>query len=151
MNEEILHKVRTIAENVLSAEKMELVDIQYRREGRGWVLRLFIDQERGITLADCARISQDIGRALDVEDVINHPYTLEVSSPGLTRPLKTGKDFLKVLNQRIKVKTFQPIDKRRNFKGILLGFSDDQIEMEIDGGILRIPLSVIARANLEYD
>ena len=80
-----------MADPILSNEGMELVEIEYRREARGWVLRLYIDKEGGVTLDDCTRISQEVGRSLDVEDFILIPYTLEVSSPGLTRPLKTKR------------------------------------------------------------
>ena len=86
--QEIVDRVRVIADPILSNQEMELVEIEYRREGKGWVLRLYIDKEGGVTLDDCSRVSQEVGRSLDVEDFILTPYTLEVSSPGLTRPLK---------------------------------------------------------------
>jgi ribosome maturation factor RimP len=88
---------------------------------------------------------------LDVEDFILTPYTLEVSSPGLTRPLKSEKDFIKYRNYLIKVKTFDPIGNRRRFKGKLLGFSENRIGIEVDGGVIHIPLANVARANLEID
>jgi len=130
---------------------MEVVDVEYRREARGWVLRLILDKEGGVTLDDCTRVSQEMGRSLDVEDVIQTPYTLEVSSPGLTRPLKTEKDFMKYRNRLIKVKTVDPIQNRRQFRGKLLGGSENGIEIEVDGGILQIPLSNVAKATLEID
>ena len=140
-----------LAAHVLADQNMELIDLEYRREGRGWVLRLFIDKEGGITLDDCARVSQEIGTVLDVEDFIGTPYSLEVSSPGLNRPLKNEKDFIKYRDYLIKVKTFDPIDNRRNFKGKLREISDGRIEMEIDGGVVTIPLANVAKANLEFD
>jgi ribosome maturation factor RimP len=130
---------------------MELVEIQYRREQGGWILRLFIDKEGGVTLDDCTRISQEVGRSLDVEDFIPSPYTLEVSSPGLTRSLKDEKEFIKYRNRLIKVKTFNPIESRRQFKGKLLKVSENQIEIETDGGVFQIPLSNVAKANLEIE
>jgi ribosome maturation factor RimP len=88
---------------------------------------------------------------LDVEDLIQNPYTLEVSSPGLTRPLRDEKDFMKYRHSLIKVKTLDPIENRRQFKGRLLGVSEKRIEIEIDGGVFQIPLSNVAKANLEFD
>jgi ribosome maturation factor RimP len=151
MEKEIVDRVRTMADPIISDEGMELVDVEYRRESRGWVLRLTLDKEGGVTLADCTRISHEVGRSLDVEDFIQAPYTLEVSSPGLTRPLKTEKDFMKYRHSLIKVKTLDPIENRRQFKGRLLGVSENRIEIEVDGGIFQIPLSNVAKANLEVD
>ena len=151
MTKLIVDRVRAIADPVLSNEGMELVEIEYRREARGWVLRLFIDKEGGVAVDDCSRISQEVGRALDVEDFILVPYTLEISSPGLTRPLKNEKDFIKYRNHWIRVKTFNPVQNRRQFKGKLIGVTENRIEMEVDGGFFQIPLSDVAKANLEID
>ncbi len=151
MSNEILNRVHNLANLILSDEGLELVEIQFRREKRGWVLRLFIDKEGGITLDDCANISREIGRLLDIEDFISVPYILEVSSPGLTRPLKDEKDFLKYRGRLIKVKTFSPVEECRQFKGRLLGITDKNIELEVSGRILHIPLSNVAKANLEID
>jgi ribosome maturation factor RimP len=151
MEREIVDRVRAMAEPILLDERMELVDIEYRRESKGWVLRLILDKEGGVTLNDCTRISQEVGRSLDIEDFIQAPYSLEVSSPGLTRPLKTEKDFMKYRYCLIKVKTVDPVENRRQFKGRLLGVSENRIEMEMDGKIFQIPLSNVAKANLEVD
>jgi len=151
MSKEVTERVRAIADPILSAEGMELVEVEYRREARGWVLRLFIDKEGGVTLDDCTRISHEVGRSLDVEDFILARYTLEVSSPGLTRPLKSGKDFIRFCNHLIKVKTFSPIENQRQFKGRLLKVFDNRIEIETEGGIFQIPLSNVAKANLELE
>jgi ribosome maturation factor RimP len=147
----IVDRVRAIADPILSNEGMELVEIEYRREARGWVLRLFIDKEGGVTVDDCSRISQEVGRGLDVDDFILVPYALEISSPGLTRPLKNEKDFVKYQNHLIRVKTFNPLGNRRHFKGKLIGISESRIEMEVDGGVFQIPLSNVAKAHLEID
>jgi len=148
---EIIEHVRTIAAPILMSEGMELVEVDYRRESRGWVLRLTIDKEGGVTLDDCGRVSQQVGRELDVEDLISSPYALEVSSPGLTRPLRTEKDFIKHCNRLIKLRTVDPINNRRQFKGKLLRVSNDQIELELEEGIVQIPLAKIAKANLEIE
>jgi ribosome maturation factor RimP len=151
VSKEIVDRIQAIANPILLNEGLELVEIQYRREARGWVLRLYIDKEGGVTLDDCTRISQEVGRSLDVEDFILTPYTLEVSSPGLTRPLKDEKDFIRYRNHLIKVKTFSPIESLRQFKGKLLKVSESQIEIETEGGIFQIPLSNVAKANLELE
>ena len=151
MSQETQERVRALVEPILSEQGMELVDLEYRREGRGWVVRLYIDKEGGITLDDCSRVSQEIGTSLDIEDFVAAPYTLEVSSPGLNRPLKSEKDFLKYRDRLIKVKTVDPIDHRKHFKGMLRGISEERIEMEIDGGIIYIPLANVAKANVELD
>jgi ribosome maturation factor RimP len=148
---EIVDRVRVIVNPILLDEGMELVDIEYRRESKGWVLRLTLDKERGVTLDDCTRVSQEMGRSLDIEDFIQTPYTVEVSSPGLTRSLKTEKDFMKYCHRLIKVKTVEPIENRRQFKGRLLGVSENRIEIEGEGGVFQIPLSNVAKANLEID
>jgi len=151
VEKEVVDRVRVIADPILSYEGMELVDVEYRRESRGWVLRLYLDKEGGATLDDCTRVSQEVGRILDVEDFIQNPYTLEVSSPGLSRRLKTEKDFLRYRGHLIKVKTFDSIENRKQFKGKLRGVSENKLEIESDGGIFHIPLSNVARANLEID
>jgi ribosome maturation factor RimP len=148
---EIVEHVRAIADPLLMSEGMELVQVDYRRESRGWVLRLTIDKEEGVTLDDCSRVSQQVGRELDVEDFIPSPYVLEVSSPGLTRPLKSEKDFIKYCNRLIKLRTVDPINSRQQFKGKLLGVSNNQIELEMEEGIVQIPLAKIAKANLEIE
>jgi len=151
MAKEIADRVFEIADPILTSEGMELIDVEYRREARGWVLRLYIDREGGVTLGDCARVSEEVGRILDVEDFILASYTLEVSSPGLNRVLKREKDFVKYRDRRIKVKTFEPIGSRRHFKGRLLDVSENRVQIQVEGGVFDIPLSNIAKANLEMD
>ena len=148
---EIVDRVRAMIHPIVLNEGMEVVDIEYRRESGGWVLRLILDKEGAITLDDCTRVSQEVGRSLDVEEVIQTPYALEVSSPGLTRPLKTEKDFMKYRHRLVKVKTVDPIQNRRQFKGKLLGVSENGVEIEVEGGVFQIPLSNVAKANLEID
>jgi ribosome maturation factor RimP len=151
MSEEIIKRVRLLADPILSSVGMELVEVQYRREARGWVLRLTIDKEGGVTLDDCTHVSREMGRTLDVDDLISTPYTLEVSSPGLNRPLKTERDYLKYRGHLIRVKTFSPVEDRREFKGKLLGIANHLIEVQIDEKVYQIPLANVAKANLEMD
>lgn len=151
MTQEIIDRVRTIAEPIVLNEGMELVDIEYRREAGGWVLRLIIDKRGGVTLDDCVRISQETGRSLDIEDFISNRYRLEVSSPGLDRPLKKERDFINFSGRSIRVKTVHPVGNQKTFSGRLIKCEAGQIEMETEGGTVQIPLSNIARANLEVE
>jgi ribosome maturation factor RimP len=151
MERETIDKVFAVADPILTNAGMELVDVEYRREARGWVLRLFIDKEGGVTVDDCTRISQEVGRVLDVEDFILTAYVLEVSSPGLNRTLKREKDFMKYRDHLIRVKTLEPIENRRQFKGKLLSVSENRIQMEVDGKNYEIPLPNVAKANLEFE
>ena len=151
MSQEIVDRVRAVADSILISEGMELVEVEYRREPVGWVLRLTIDKKGGVTLDDCTRISQEMGRSLDIEDLISNPYHLEISSPGLDRPLKNERDFIRFSERHIRVKTIDPIGKQKSFKGKLRKCLEGRIEMETDMGIVEIPLSNIARANLEVE
>jgi len=151
VTQEIIDRVKAVGNSLLISQKMELVDVEYRREPGGWILRLFIDKQGGVTLDDCTRVSQEMARSLDVEDFIFNPYRLEVSSPGLDRPLKDERDFIRFCERRIRVKTIDPIGKQKSFKGKLRTCVEGRIEMETDGGMVEIPLSNIARANLEVE
>src|SRR5688572_8943451 len=102
-------RVRTLAGSMAAAEGMELVDLEFLREREGWVLRLFIDKEGGVGLEDCAQVSRAIGTALDVDGDIDHPYSLEVSSPGLNRPLTRPAHFQRAQGRKVRVKTFGPL------------------------------------------
>jgi len=149
--QDVIEHVHRLVGPVLLSGGLELVEVEYRSEARGWVLRLYVDKEGGITLDDCAQISREIGRNLDVEDFILVPYTLEVSSPGLTRSLRSEKDFMKYRDRLVKVTTTQPIGNRRQFKGRLRGILGSQVQIEMDGEVFQIPFSDIAKAHLEID
>lgn len=149
--EEIVDRVRQLADSLLTQGGLELVEVEFRREARGWVLRLYVDKEGGITVDDCAEVSREMGRILDVEDFISDPYMLEVSSPGLTRFLRNERDFMKYLNRRVKVTTREPIGNRRQWKGRIRGVEGDRVELEVDGELFQIPLSNVAKANLEME
>jgi ribosome maturation factor RimP len=150
-SEKLLQEIREVVEPVLQSQGFELVDLEYQRESRGWVLRIFMDREGGVTLDDCSGVSHEVGAVLEVKDVIPNAYVLEVSSPGLTRPLKKPEDFNRFRNQLVKIKLFQPLDGRRNFKGTLLGLEVETVRVEADGQVFEIPLQSIAKANLEID
>ena len=149
MTKTLLESLRELVEPIL-IEGMELIDIEYRQESRGWVLRFYIDKEGGLTLSHCSQLSTQSGDLLEVKDLIPHRYTLEVSSPGLNRTLKREKDFKTHVGEIIQVKTSQPIDQRRNFKGKLLEYREGEILISSDNQEFLIPISFISKANLQY-
>jgi ribosome maturation factor RimP len=145
----IAQLVMNLIEPVLLAEGLELVDVEYKKEGKSWALRIFIDKEKGITVEDCQKISRLTGDLIEVEETIKTPYNLEVSSPGLDRSLKREKDFLKFKGRRIRLQSLSPIDGRRKFTGVLTDFKDEIIFMDLeDGKPFEILLRQMLRANL---
>lgn len=148
---EIVERVREIVEPIVQSEGMELLDLVYRRENRGRVLRLIIDREGGITLNDCASISQEVDKNLDVEGIPTGGYTLEVSSPGLNRPLKREADFHRFTNRLIKVRTAVSIEDKKTFRGKLLACHEGVVEIEWKDCVTQIPIDQIVKANLEYE
>ena len=139
-----------LIEPIVSSEGMELVNIDYVRESRGWVLRLYVDTAGGVTIDHCARLSRQLGDVLDVKDIVPHPYILEVSSPGLNRILKREKDFITYRGETITVKTSEPVEQRKNFKGKLLDCKEGTITVDTGNQEVAIPLSLITKAQLKY-
>jgi ribosome maturation factor RimP len=140
--------IQGFAEPLLADMGMELVEIQFRREGHGWVLRLFIDKEEGVTIDDCAAVSREISAYLEVEDLINHAYHLEVSSPGLERPLRKREDFSRFAERLARIKLREPINGQRVLIGTLLGLEGETVLLEMDKETVRIDLENIAKARL---
>ncbi|MBI5584679.1 MAG: ribosome maturation factor RimP [Deltaproteobacteria bacterium] len=150
--ENVLPRIRELAEILLKESGLELVDLEFRREGRGWVLRLFIDKPGGVTLDDCAAVSRELGDQIEVEDLIPLSYTLEVSSPGLDRPLKKEEDFLKQIGKLIQLTTSVPLAGQSFFKGKLLDYEKDGLLHLADKKkIWEIPVSLIANARLVFE
>lgn len=153
----MVSRVTDLAEQLLSHLGMELVDLEYKREGRSMVLRLFIDKEGGVTLDDCAVVSRELSEVLDVEDFISEHYTLEVSSPGLNRPLKKKSDFERYLGKLVKIRTFEPLpddagNRRKTFLGELLAVESGVVRVRLtEGQTAGIPLEKVAKANLEFE
>ena len=141
---EVLHPI--VEEN-----SCELVDIKYLRESGGRVLRIYLDKEGGVTVDDCANVSRELGVVLDAYDIIPHSYALEVSSPGLRRPLNTQSDYERFKGRKVKIKTTDPIEDRRVFSGTLLGMRGEMILVEVDGRPYSVPFGSVSRANLEID
>ncbi len=118
---DIAEQIRQILIPILESMGLTLWDMEFHKQGPQWLLRIFIDRESGgVTLTDCETVNRDLGAALDVEDIISHAYTLEVSSPGLDRTLSKPEHFARFTGSRVKLKTFQPINGQKVFRGTLL-------------------------------
>lgn len=137
-----------LLEPVIEAMGYELTELEYRAPGRGGLLRIYIDGPDGITLDDCERVSNQVSGILDVEDLIQGAYALEVSSPGLDRPLRKRGDFQRFAGSRVKLELALPQDGRRRFTGTLLGVSGDDVRLEVDGEERALPLAGIAKAQI---
>ncbi|OGE24055.1 MAG: hypothetical protein A2V51_05260 [Candidatus Dadabacteria bacterium RBG_19FT_COMBO_40_33] len=151
LDQKVIDSVREILDSLLLGYGFELVDIEYRREGRGWVLRIYIDKDGGVSVEDCARISRELGTLLDLNDIIPGTYNLEISSPGLTRALKKVRDFERFKGKLLKIKTMKDIQGRRVFIGRLIDFVGNVASVEMDRHVYFIPYDEIERANLELD
>ncbi len=149
--EGVAERVTSLILPVIKGAGMELVDLEYRKEGTGWILRLFIDKEGGVTLDNCTDISKEVDAILDAEDIVPHEYNLEVSSPGLNRPLKMEQDFKRFIGKLAKIKTFEVIGGSRNFKGRIVGCENGIVALNVDGVVQEIPVIKMAKANLEYE
>ena len=152
-------RVRGIAGRVAASYGLDLFDVQYRREGSGMVLRIQIDRpgpaasaEESVSVDDCANVSRDVSAILDVEDVVPASYTLEVSSPGLDRPLRRAEDYMRFAGRRAKLVVREPVDGQSYFKGTLGGVDAGEVLIDSeDGRRHRVPLAVITRAHLEVE
>lgn len=120
---------------VLAERQFELVDVEYVREVGVWYLRCYIDKEGGITVDDCEIISRLLGDWLDQEDFIADSYILEVSSPGLGRPLKKEKDFVRSVGKEVELRLYKPIDKQKEFTGTLVSFDADTVTIALEDGL----------------
>ena len=151
MSQNVSSKVEDLIMPVIQKNNFELVDVQYVKEGKEWYLRVFIDKPEGITLDDCELINREIGHLLDENDPIKTSYILEVSSPGIERPLKKEKDYLRFLGSKITVKTFDAIDGQKIFVGQLKEFVEGIATITVDKRDVSISLDKIAFANLAVD
>lgn len=148
MQEEIKEKIKKIIEIPILKKNIELVNLEWRRERRGWVLRIFIDKPGGVTIEDCAKISEIVGEILDREDIIHHSYVLEVSSPGIERPLVKKEDYERFKGEKAKITLKTPVSGRKNFTGIILGIKENLVQIEVEGKVWELPLDNIKKANL---
>lgn len=146
--EKIILKIWDLIEPLCQAEGMELVQVEYQRETRGRILRLYIDRPGGVTLDDCVHISRQSGDLLDVFLEDTGSYSLEVSSPGVNRPLVKQSDYQRFKGRRAKIKTMRPINGQKNFKGVIAGISEGLVKLADQDAVIGIPFTEIARAHL---
>lgn len=153
-------RVRALAAEMTTRTGYDLVDVEYRREPGGWTLRLFIDKNGGVNLADCQRVSEEFGTILEVEDPIPNRFNLEVSSPGLDRPLRRDQDFHDALDRRVRMMTREPLSGQRNFTGRLVWVSEagsadpgnPELRVLDDTGIEHlIPAGAVERARVVHE
>jgi ribosome maturation factor RimP len=161
-----IERVRAIVDRVARSYDLEIFDVQLRREAPGWVLRVVIDRplrrddqgevmveplDAGIRIDECERVSQDVSAILDVEDVVEHAFTLEVSSPGLDRPLRRADDYRRFEGRLAKLVVPEGMGGQTHFEGRLKGVEDEAVVLQVGRRDVRIPLSGIARARLEVE
>lgn len=151
---DIAAKLIGIVEPVCESAGYELVDLYYGRGPQGWVVRVYIDYLEGegsISFEDCEGLSRELGAVLDVEDPVPHAYSLEVSSPGVDRPLRKPEHFRRFLGQEARVSLKQAREGRKNFQGVLVEAEPETVSIEVDGQTYRLPLSEVASAKLVPD
>jgi ribosome maturation factor RimP len=148
---DLQEKIQQLLEPILVSLGLTLWDLDFKKEGPQWLLRIYIEREPGgVTLGDCETVSRDLGIALDVEDLIPHAYTLEVSSPGLDRSLTRPEHYFKCVGNQIRIKTYQLINGEKVFRGKLISLEGNTVALETDkGDVLRIPREDIAKASCE--
>lgn len=150
-HEVLIERLERLAESVFEDEELELVALTLRGSSRKRVLRLDIDRAgpRGLGLEDCQRISKKLGEALEETDLFQNSYVLEVSSPGIDRPIRTDDDIRRNTGRRIRVETTEPVEGRKEFAGVLLGGEANWLELRIDDTLVRIPRECIRVARQE--
>jgi ribosome maturation factor RimP len=146
-----IRKVIEFVAPILDDMGFELIDIEYLSEHGRWILRIYADKEGGITLDDCVHVSKEIGVLIDIKDIIKNEYVLEVSSPGLNRPLKKEKDFLWAIGKKVKVRMSAAVKGRRRFTGYLKNFQENILYLEVEKEIYMLPFRDIEKANLVYE
>jgi ribosome maturation factor RimP len=146
--------VRAVAQRVVGGRGFELVDVEVKR-GRGeQVVRLFVDKEGGIGLAELQSVSEEVSAILDAEDPIDSTYTLEVSSPGLDRPLKNEADYRRFVGRLVKVASYEPVEGRRHWTGRLQSVDDGTLVLVLEkekGAVARVPLAKVSHGRLEVE
>jgi ribosome maturation factor RimP len=154
-----LDRIREIAGRVAGAYGLLIDEVGMRREGRQQILRVVLDRpgpaatpEDSVSIADCERVSHELGTILDIEDLLPDSYTLEVSSPGLDRPLRDAEDYRRFAGRLAKIVTREPVERQTAFAGRLRGLDGDEVLFEREGGrMVRLPLSLISRARLDVE
>lgn len=146
---EVIDRVWEEVTPELNEQGYELVEVEYVPGGRGWVLRLYIDKEGGVTLDDCQKVSRIVGNLLDRSDFILERYLLEVSSPGFDRPVRKAADFERFEGERIKLVLLTPVGGRKRVNGVLKGYHDGLVSVDADGTMYEVHIENLKKANLD--
>jgi len=147
---EVAEKVEFLLRGAVEERGLELVHVQYLAQQRSPMLRVYIDKPGGVTLDDCQTVSRQASVLLDVEDLISDRYVLEVSSPGLDRPLFRVEDYTRFSGRKVRLTTRQKIDSRRRFTGYIQGLRDGIVQLNCQDKTYQIPFGMIAKANLVH-
>ncbi len=147
----IVELVTDWVEEIVGDTELELVDVEYVKEHQNWILRVFIDKQGGVDLEDCADVSGMLDKKLDEADPIPGAYSLEVSSPGLERPLKKASDYVRFAGRQVQIRTYSGIHGRKRFEGTLEGFENDKVLLKWEGETIEIPLELVSKANLAME
>ena len=145
-------KTEEILQPIMEKNGFELWDVEYVKEGSNWYLRAYIDKPGGINVEDCEKVSRELSDILDEKDFIPDSYILEVSSPGLGRPLKKEKDFKRSIGEEVEIRTYRMIDRQKEFTGILTKYDENTVAIEIEEGQEKVfEKSEIALIRLAFD
>jgi len=144
-------KVSSIAESIATEINVELVDVEFVKEGSEWFLRIFVDRQGGMDLDTCEIFSRKLSDILDEDDPITQAYRLEVSSPGIERPLKKEKDFARFASEKVKINLFEAVDGQKQLIGILLGIEAGIVKLQVAEKVYEITLEQISKANLHWE
>jgi ribosome maturation factor RimP len=150
-SQSVVDRVVDLAQSLTEDAAFELVDVVFASERGRWVLRVYIDKEGGVTLDDCAKFSRELGTLVDVQEIIDHPYALEVSSPGLDRPLKKEKDFRRAVGMKVRIKTIAPIEGQKRIVGQLQEVREGVLVLLVEDKHIPVSMADIERANLVYE
>lgn len=150
----ITTRTEELLKNIIVNDDLEIVSVEYLKEGSNWVLRAYLEDREGkLSIEDCTRISRDLSNTLDEEDFIDNSYILEVSSPGVERPLRNKDDYNRFKGKKVFIKTYAPLDGQKEFNGTLKGLVDNSVKIISNDTekIIEIPYNSIANARLSIE
>jgi ribosome maturation factor RimP len=149
--EEYEQKAEALLAPIVEEQGFELVDVEYVKEAGNWYLRGYIDKPGGITVNDCEAVSRKFSDRLDEDDFIEDSYIMEISSPGLDRPLKKEKDFARSMGKAVEIRTYRPIEKQKEFSGVLTAYDDNSVTIDEDGALRTFDKKEIALIRLKIE
>ncbi|SIS56452.1 ribosome maturation factor RimP [Virgibacillus pantothenticus] len=152
LSSKVIQTTEELVLPILEQKNLELVDVEYVKEGKNWFLRVYIDKEGGVDITECGEVSEELSEQLDQRDPISDAYFLEVSSPGAERPLKKKQDFVENINKQVYVKLYEPIHGEKVYEGKLIDFTNDVLtisyKVKTRNQTVEIPFDKVAKARL---